>query len=48
MGIYNEDELIIFDINIGFKENGVVDVNDYYKFNVDGIENVLIFLDCMD
>ena len=48
LGTYNEDELITSDTNIGFKENGVVDANDYYKFNVDGTENVLILLDRMD
>ncbi|NEQ39895.1 MAG: peptidase-like protein [Okeania sp. SIO3I5] len=45
LGTFDEDELTTSDTKIGFKENGIVDENDYYQFNVNETEDVLIVLD---
>ncbi len=48
LGTFGVDELTTSDTKIGFKENGVVDENDYYQFNVDETEDVFIVLDRID
>lgn len=48
LGTFGVDELTSPDTKIGYQENGVVDANDYYKFNVNGTEDVLIVLDRID
>lgn len=48
LGTFGVDELTTSDTKIGFKENGVVDENDYYQFNVNETEDVLIVLDDID
>ncbi|MDY7004906.1 MAG: PPC domain-containing protein [Cyanobacteriota bacterium] len=48
LGTFAGDELTSSDTKIGFTENGVVDENDYYQFNVNQAEDVLIVLEDTD
>ncbi|NER06303.1 MAG: hypothetical protein F6K17_28840, partial [Okeania sp. SIO3C4] len=45
LGTFGVDLLTNSDTKIGFTENGVLDQNDYYQFNVNQTEDVFIVLE---